>query len=299
MKEKLPLIVAIVFGIIAFVGINSYLKKQDQPTQVATVLVVNKALAKGDRLAMDDVGRLQVPRDMVRNLSGYFIPGNESLLVGMVLAKDMKPNEPIFEGNFILPEDAPRVRRFSEKLRVGERAISLPVDSPGSVSNFIRVDDRVDILANIAVPEQVVRTFTVPNEGVQEVTDTEYRATTLFMFENVKVLAVGDMFEELEDDRLGGGGGGNVTIAVTPREAQILAWAMRNGTGEFGGSQVTFTLLLRSQQDKGYVYPRELVTYKDLLDLTRMQELQELRLEQEGLPGAEVYQGGIPQNQPM
>lgn len=275
MKDKLPLLAAIVFGIIAFVGINQYVRDQRVTTPKAQIVAARASKLAGDLIQREDLGLITVDLETARNMRGTFSADERSLLVDQRLARDITPGEPIFRSHLAQADDTIRIGKFSEKLSPGERAISLPMDNTGAISNFVRVDDRVDILANFDVPKTVVRTFSVPDQGVQTFEETTTEPTTVFMFENVRVLAVGSTFEENPDD-MRFGGGGAVTFAVSPREAQILTWAMRNGGGG-GGGDLTFTLLLRSPEDQGTVSPRDNVTYEDLLDITRMQELQEAR----------------------
>jgi pilus assembly protein CpaB len=298
MKEKLPLIVALIFGIIAFVGINQYLASQKVTPRTTTILVAAKSLERGATLRIDDVRTKSVPAELFAGLDGYFGADDSGRLAGQVLSRDIRAGEPIAASHLLLEGglDSPRIDRFSMKLQPGTRAISLPLDSVGSVSDFLRVNDRVDVLANISIPKVRQRTFTVPNEGLQTIDEITYEGTTIFLFENVPVLAVGDVYEELTADEASMGGG-SITMAVTPREAQVLAWALRNGGNDQQGGDVTFTLLLRSPEDDGLLAQRELVTFENLLDMTQMDELQEMRLQlQPSKP--EIYRGGVPSTRP-
>ena len=294
MKEKLPLIVALIFGIIAFVGINQYLASQKVTPRTTTILVAARSLERGATLRIDDVRTKSVPAELFAGLDGYFGADDSGRLAGQVLSRDIRAGEPIAASHLLLEGglDSPRIDRFSMKLQPGTRAISIPLDSVGSVSDFLRVNDRVDVLANISIPKVRQRTFTVPNEGLQTVDEITYEGTTIFLFENVPVLAVGDVYEELGPDQQKLGGGSSITMAV-----QVLAWALRNGGNDHQGGDVTFTLLLRSPEDDGLMAQRELVTFENLLDMTQMEELQGLRFQiQSNKP--EIYRGGVPSSRP-
>jgi Flp pilus assembly protein CpaB len=301
MQTKVPLIIAIVFGIFAFVGIQQYLKSKEKVEAMSTVLAMARARNKGEQLLKDDIARTVIPLSVREKLTGFCDPNNQGLYIGNELAVDMKPGDILMEQSFkqMIPEA--ETFTFDTKLQEGERAISVEIDSAGALGSFLRIGDRVDILANLEVPDKSVRTITVPNQGPQTIEELTFRPTTVFLFENVKVLAIGDEFVEtpgLSMQRTRSmGSTTTVTIAVTPREAQILSFAMRHGRKDTSGgsSSVTFTLLLRKQTDPGTVSPRQEVTYSDVLNMTDLQKLQGLRNDRIKAEVPEVILGGKPQ----
>ena len=86
---------------------------------------------------------------------------------------------------------------------------------------FIVTLKQDDILANLEVPQTTIRTVSIPNQGVQEVPETTYTPSTLFLLESVKVLAVGTTYLDPESpigmsETVGiGGGASSITIAAT------------------------------------------------------------------------------------
>lgn len=304
MQTKIPLIISIVFGIIAFVGINQYLQSKDVKPELRRVLVMARQRSAGDQLQKEDLQFSTVPKSVTDKIAGFCDPNNLGLYIGNTLAVEMPVGAILFESSFKRELTSAESFRFDSKLEEGERAISLQVDDVGALGSFLSVGDRVDILANLEVPDKTTRTITIPNQGTQTIEDMTYRPTTVFLFENVKVLAIGEDYVEtpgLARMRAAGGASGSttVTIAATPREAQILSFAMRHGLKSSVGSssEVTFTLLLRKQTDSGTVTPRQEVTYSDVLNLTELQKLQGMRNERVKAEVPEVILGGNPTNQ--
>lgn len=283
MQTKVPIIIAIVFGIFAFLGIQQYLKSQQQKKEYATVLVLKTERKKGDSLRQEDIGETQIDAVTYNKIRGIALPKDKGLYIGSKVASDMQQNDILLEQSLEKAVATAEMFTFDTKLQDGERAISIDIDEAGSLGSFLRVGDRVDILATLQVPDKTVRTITVPNQGPQTIEEFSFRPTTVYLFENVKVLAIGEEFVErpgLDPSKpRHTGASTNVTIAVTPREAQILTFAMRVGLqGTAGmGETAVFTLLLRKQTDPGTIAPRGEVTYQDVLNLTELTRLQSER----------------------
>lgn len=280
MQTKVPIIIAIVFGIFAFLGIKQYLDSQRQRTQMTTVLVLKTERKKGEALRIEDIGEATIDAATAGKIRGLARPQDKGLYVGSRVAADMQPNDVLLDQSVEKSVSNVETFTFDTKLQDGERAISIDIEKGGSLTSFLRVGDRVDIIATLQVPDKTVRTITVPNQGPQTIEEFSYRPTTVYMFENVKVLAIGEDFVETPGINMArprrSGGMQNITIAVTPREAQILTFAMRVGLREGGNLTDTavFTLLLRKQTDPGTISPRTEVTYQDVLNLTELSRLQ-------------------------
>ncbi|MCC6547788.1 Flp pilus assembly protein CpaB [Candidatus Sumerlaeota bacterium] len=285
MQTKVPIIIAIVFGIFAFIGIQQYLKSQQRKDSYATVLIVKNAKKKGETLRQEDIGETKIDLATAQRARGIASPSDRGLYIGSTVAVDMQQNDLLFEQSLEKTVATAENFTFDTKLQDGERAISIDIEEAGSLPSFLRVGDRVDVLATIEVPDKTVRTITVPNQGPQTIEEFSYRPTTVYMFENVKVLAIGNEFVETPGINLSRprntGASTDITIAVTPYEAQILTFAMRVGLKEGGAmsSAAVFTLLLRKQTDQDVVNPRKEVTYQDVLNMTELTRLQSERSE--------------------
>jgi len=300
--------VALVLGVISFAGIGKYMSDLVKKNTIVydDVLITKTAVKAGDILTPEKLGTKKLPREAVERMVGVYRPADKSLIVGRKASKDMSAEEPIYKVALEATNLRAEGKRFVRLLQRGERAISLPLESGGSISDFVQPGDRVDILANMEIPKTVIRTVSIPNQGVQEVPETTYTPSTLFLLENVRVLAVGNAYIDPDSpigmsETVGLASGSTITIAVTPREAQTITFAMRNGSARGGqrGMQVTFTILLRpvgdatTQLDAG---ARQNVVYDDFLDLAKLEEIQKernLRVPKESESG--VYGGGVEQ----
>ncbi|MEO8377086.1 MAG: Flp pilus assembly protein CpaB [Candidatus Sumerlaeota bacterium] len=284
MQTKVPIIIAIVFGIFAFLGIQQYLKSQQQKKEFAWVLVLKTERKKGEALRQEDIGETQIDAATFNKVRGIAQPKDKGLYIGNKLALDMQQNDILFDQSIEKAVATAETFTFDTKLQDGERAVSLDMDGAGQLGSFLRVGDRVDILATLQVPDKSVRTITVPNQGPQTIEEFTYRPTTVFLFENVKVLAIGDEYAEMPGINVAKprrSGNTSVTIAVTPYEAQILTFSMRVGLrdGASVSDVAVFTLLLRKQSDFGTVAERKEVTYQDVLNMTELKRLQAERNE--------------------
>lgn len=283
MQSKLPLIIAIVFGLIAFIGIGQYLNSRNKPEPTVPVLVSVTNKKRDSKIERADLGTLQVPAKMVAGMTGIYKPGDEAVLAGRVLAQDIGVNNVIMEGHLLREADLQGGEAlFTSLLRPGQRAISIPVDKDGMVSAFVRPGDRVDILTNIDIPETVEETIQIPNEMPQTIKREVSRPTTAFLFQNVKVLAVGDEYLQpnlgQRDTARRTRQTSSVTIAVTPEEAQVLSYAMRYGNrASPNGESITFTLLLRRGDDPETLTNVDFVTAEDMKSLGDLQALQQQR----------------------
>jgi len=299
MQGKLPLIVAILFGVIAFLGIGRYLQDRSQPTETTVVLVAAGNKQRGQTLTSADIGRMEVPADLVRGMSGVYRPGDEPLLAGRALTQDVGARNVIMEAHLRREMEVTGAEAaFTALLRPGQRAISIPLDSDGLVSQFVRPGDRVDILANLDLPEIVEDVIEIPNAMPQIMRREVSRPTTAFLFQNVKVLAVGDDYLQpniAPEDMRRSRGARSVTMAVTPEEAQVLSFAMRYGNrSALGSESLTFTLLLRRGDDPDTIDDLRLVDYDDfkqLGELGRLQLERNVRNTQEGTRGIDAMMG--------
>jgi Flp pilus assembly protein CpaB len=310
MRSKLPLIVALILGFISFAGIGRYMQQKLKDAEVIedTVLVASKELKPGSVLTADAIGKKRFPAALVSQMAGVYKPGDETRIIGSKIDKEVRVGEPLYRIALRGGDVKAGGKRFVDNLLRGERAISLPLDSVGAISEFVKPGDRVDILANLEVPQTTIRTVSIPNQGVQEVPETTYTPSTLFLLEGVKVLAVGSTYLDPESpigmsETVGiGGSGSSITIAATPHESQVLTFAMRNGSSRPGASSrtagVTFTILLRPIGDNTTVGERTNVRYDDFLDLTKLEEIQKernLRLPKE-TQSVDIFAGAQQQN---
>lgn len=222
--SRRPLVVACVAGFAAFLLAAGYLSSREEDilslAEPLDVVVASHDIAAGE---MIDDGMIQVvpiPRRFVQ-------PGAISKIIdtaGRVAAI------PIRAGTQITPASARRpseIRSIAGLVPAGRRAFSISLDDTPGISKLLKPDDTVDVLA----------TFDLGHES-------SVRRTTIAVVEGTQVLATGtEIADSLPDPPRESKGKifGNsspyqmgaqrstVTLAVTPAEAQSLAFAQVSG----------------------------------------------------------------------
>ena len=109
----------------------------------------------------------------------------------------------------------PSVRGLSADVKRQMRAISINVNGSASVSGMIKPNDHVDVIGTFNFPD---------DEGKIKRGDP----VTCTILQNVLVLATGKDTSKSQTRELGmrtSGGYSTVTLEVTPREAEMLAFA--------------------------------------------------------------------------
>ena len=209
------LVVAILLGIAAAIGVRGYLKSQEREFQqqhrMVEVAVANRSILAGETLTEDMVSYNEKPAD---SLSSEDIPRP---FIGGYL--DQKVTGNIDRSSQILVRHfvAPRASPASGVLVEGRRAITIAVDSTSGVAGLIRPRDRIDIYATTS--------------GGSE-------PETWSVLSDVTVLAVDDRMSEttagIADYRGYRRGYATLTLAVTPLEAQLLVYLKEHGRLTFG-----------------------------------------------------------------
>jgi len=132
---------------------------------------------------------------------------------------------------------------------VGKRAVSVTVDSNSSLMGMIRPGDYVDVIGVIPVPALTA-------DGKQA-----SQAAVMPLFQNILVLTIGrDLGAPAAEGRYRkegdtSGGGSLITLALTPQEATLIAFAQE---------QSKMRLILRSPADSR-VEPVQPATWDTLL----------------------------------
>jgi pilus assembly protein CpaB len=147
--------------------------------------------------------------------------GQKAVFIGGVVREPILANEPIIETKIVR---ADKGGFLAVMLEPGERAMAVPVSVESTAGGFILPGDHVDIIATVSVP----RSGGGNNNYITPV------------LSNIKVLAI-DQQVSAEKDRQSVIGA-TATLAVTPKEAEVLALAKASGS---------LSLTLRSYADVG------------------------------------------------
>ncbi len=174
------------------------------------VVVLNKALRYGDKLAKEDVRTVKWPQDAIPEGSFASIealyPEGETQLRSVLRA--MEKDEAVLAVKVTEPgEDA----GVSSRLAMGMRAFALRVDVASGVSGFLSPGDRVDVYWT----------------GRAEMADGESQEITQLIQPSIRLLAID---QSVDSERDGPTVARTVTVEATPQQVAALAQAQATGS---------------------------------------------------------------------
>ena len=218
MRQKLLLLAAVFFGVLAFVlaynQIN-YEKRKIRGTATEYYVVqMAKAVASNEELKDTDLVQKKVTRLRQNSMaSNEVLWSSKNAVIGRKLMFSKE------QGQILHWNDLQQARRrntgLSGIIPYEYRAVSIPVDNISSVSNLVQPEDNVDIIG----------TFRFPNmQG-----DKGFDTVTLTILQNVKILATGNDWSSYTSGRNRSRGYSSVTLAVTPKEAEMIIFASSKG----------------------------------------------------------------------
>ncbi len=229
MKNKLILLLAILFGSIAAFGAFQYTKSVEDAyqlsgnhTQVATVreTVPSQTLIQSEMLEF-----IEVPVE-------YVMP--EAVLdpadaVGKMARSDIFPGEQLLAQKLMDRDD--QRSGLAVKVEDGKRAVTIPVGLVSSLHGLLNVSDRVDVMVTFGYDEEE----SDPETGDQE---NKGFVVTSTVIHNTPILAVNarTQRENVEGEEIS-----TITVMVSPEDAQLIVLATQQGTVQ---------LALRSPDDQ-------------------------------------------------
>lgn len=285
MKNKIPLIIAVVCGLVAVLLVNNYLKgreeelAQQMQTQrrraaqedLVRVLTAKTDLVQGKAIEERDLKEEAIPKEYLQPRAATSM----ERVVGKITLAPISKGEQILLSKLALPGEA---GSLATKTPPGKRAITVPVDNIAGLGGLLKPGDYVDVLGKIPTP------VTGP-DGKQQM-----QLTSMPLFQNVLVLAVGS--------DVGGGstqakerqGASTVTLALIPQEAGLIAFVQEQGK---------IQLVLRSPMDT-QVQQIQPATWESLFaylfpDMVKQAQLQAAQARQQQKPKepakVEIYRG--------
>ncbi len=228
MKNYIVLGIAVLSGLLAFALAQNHYRKEERRLgmigEKVVVLAASRKIRAGEVLSSENTTMFQIFRRMV-DKNVIVVQGEtkqqraESLRKiyreGYTFDEDLDKNEFIRWRHFNISSEA-GVRTFADNVPPRQRALSVPVDATSSVSNLIRTNNKVDIIATFQFP--------------QNRSDLTLATVTLTLLQNVTVLSVGQRYSSGGPS---GRGYSNITLAVEPKEAELLVFAMQKGKLHF------------------------------------------------------------------
>jgi pilus assembly protein CpaB len=199
------------------------------PTPAKSVLVARNGIQRGQILKPDDVIWQVWPEGAIDK--NYVLLGTRTpeSFAGSVARNPVAAGEPITEAKIVLPGN----RGFlAAVLKLGMRAISVPVTVTSGISGFIFPGDQVDLLITYLVP----MTGTPAGGG----SSYEHKAAETVLHD-VRVIAIDQRLETKAGEAVVAH---TATLEVTPKQSEIIALA-----GEIGKLSLSLRSLASASAD--------------------------------------------------
>lgn len=208
-RPTIFLMLAMVAAVLAAIVVFSALKNREAQVQVALaqtqdIVVAARDVRLGEKLTAPDVklarwSRQSVPEGAFTDLS----------MVGNSYARDeLVAGQPLVAHNLIQGDKIPGVMPMI--IPAGMRAMSVAVDEVGDISGFVKPHTHVDVLVAIS--------------GTGADNNKPYSKIVL---QNIEVIAVEQQIDKGKDEAEVAK---DVTLLVTPHDAEKLGLASREGT---------------------------------------------------------------------
>jgi pilus assembly protein CpaB len=220
MKRQIVLIISLVAGLIAALLTRTYLtikegeiraEKERLIKKYGTIEVITfkRDVPSGTVLSKADIEPRLAP---ALGLRGQAVT-DEADVLGRKIIVGHKAREVVFWSD--VEGGDPRAKGLSADIKRQMRAMSINVNGAASVSGMVKPNDHVDVIGTFNFPD---------DEGKIKRGDP----VTCTILQNVLVLATGKDTSKTQSRELGMVGGSNystVTLEVSPREAEMLAFA--------------------------------------------------------------------------
>ena len=263
MKRKIVLIVALIAGVLATLLSRLYLAAKDAEVKelkdsimrrygTMEVLCFLNEVPAGTVLSKSDLGLKNVPAIGMRGQA--LTAENVTDVVGRKLLLGHRRGEVLFWSD--VEGGNPAAKGLSADIKKTMRAVSINCSGAASVSSMVRPNDHVDVIG----------TFDFDGAAGKR------NFVTCTMLQNVLVLATGSETAKRTEGTGGGAGRwgaySTVTLEVTPREAEMLAFAEQ--------MKGRLVLSLRNRNDTSYEKELPKVDFEKI-----RQEIEELNLKRQ------------------
>jgi pilus assembly protein CpaB len=222
MKSKLPLMMAVIIGVLALLAVRSYVSKIQERTNAQLkgdlLVAANRDIPRGAEFTLDMLRLKQVPRQSTPNMA---LKGAEEAkqLVGRKAAFNIQ-KESIISWSDVEPD---KPESLSSSIPEGLRGFTISI-SKGLKPTMLQPGDHIDILGSFASPK--------PNQPMPATASTWRQSSdmvNIVLLQNVTVLAVGDSLATPAGGKFDTAGGTDLTLALTLQEAQMLMFASEHG----------------------------------------------------------------------
>jgi len=245
MKQKLLLLIAVFFGIIAFVLAYQQIQHEKNKIigQAVKSILISLTTDKtpGDKITEDDIQSYVETRLKSRIISSRSISWKNRLqVIGREVDRYLPKNSILQYDD--LKAASRRVFGLNANIKPGMRAKAIAVDSISSLSFLIRPDDRVDIIGTFRFPEM---------RG-----EKDWDTITLTILQNVRIIATGSKWgRRSTTPGTSRRSYSSVTLELSPSDVEIVEFASQKGR---------LSLSLRNNEDSAPVINLKSVYFRSL-----------------------------------
>ena len=221
MRHKILIILAVLFGLLAFILTYKQLEAEKArihgDSEHVILIRVNRDMNEGEEITEADVVRYQTRRNKEAQMISREIPWSElAMVVGRKLATSVSKDQTLQTTDLQQPTYR---NSFNNIINRNMRAVALPVDPISSVNYLIQPNDNVDVIG----------TFRFPSASG----NADLETITITILQDVKVLAVGNRWGSGSIDPRSQRNYGTITLQVYPDEVEMLVFAAQKGTLSF------------------------------------------------------------------
>ena len=218
MKSKIALVVAIMLGVVAVVGVRRYVEEERvrarRGFRLIRVVAASRALKPGVQLTPKDVAPKTVTESSL--LDESILWDERERILGETLARSVARDGQVLWTFLVRQAD-----ESTADLLPGERALTVPVDLVSGVGGLLKPGCRVDVFGTFIMP-------TTAGRG-QGPASTQ----TMLILPDVPILAVdnitADAMARASFRKQKKFTYSTLTLAVTTLEAQVLTFAQSQG----------------------------------------------------------------------
>lgn len=219
--------VAIVCGLLTAFFFYQYLqeiKARYRPDDLIPVVKASEPISRDtvineEQVLVENLPAKYVHPDAIREIEA---------VTGKIAVSNISVGEEILKSKLLSHKD--KGDRLAYAVPTSKRAVSIPINDISAVSGFIKVGDRVDIIATLDIP--------LPDSRGNE----KPTVFSILSLQDIEVLSVGENLDIV--NKKNPGEARTLTLAVSVQEAQALVLASEKGN---------LRLLLRSPVDDSRV----------------------------------------------
>jgi pilus assembly protein CpaB len=235
MRQKILMLAAVFFGVLAFIFTYQQIKQERSKIMNSAVRVrlikMKTDVSEGDKLMESDIEMYEAMRFANAAANTLEIPWDRrSDVIGSPVRSMVRRGDILTWRDFKQVFTKERTG-LPAQTRSGWRAISIPVSSVTSVSGLIRPNNFVDVIGTFHFPDA---------KG-----DSSLDTVTMTILQRVKVLATGTDIGYAQQNGSQSAASvprsySTVTLELTPKEVEMIIFAQQKGS---------LTLSLRSYED--------------------------------------------------